>query len=153
MEARTAIAELVCRACLALDDRDFTGFLALCDEAFQYEVTAYSPEIRRPMSWLAHDKAGLSTLFANLPKHNSDASPLTRHVTVYTVAPGADGRLAEATSALQVFRTTLDGGTTSLFAVGKLFDTVTLHGDAPRLLRREVRLDTRMLGYGHHVPF
>lgn len=154
MDQRTAITELVARSCLLLDDKDFTGYLALCeDEGFHYEITAWSPEIRRAMVWLAHDKAGLATLFTNLPKHNSDASLLTRHVTVYTVTPAADGESADVISALQVFRTTLDGGVTELFAVGKFFDTVSLRGAAPRLLRRSLRLDTRMLGYGHHIPF
>jgi methanesulfonate monooxygenase small subunit len=105
------------------------------------------------MSWLSHDRAGLQTLFTNLPKHNSDAALLTRHVTVYTVSPADDGRSAEVVSALQVFRTTLDGGASALFAVGKLHDALALHGDAPRLRRREVRLETRMLGFGHHIPF
>jgi methanesulfonate monooxygenase subunit beta len=56
-------------------------------------------------------------------------------------------------SALQVFRTQLDGGATELFAVGRLRDTVSLNGDVPKLARRTVRLDTRQLGYGYHVPF
>ena len=153
MDTRTTIVELVCRSCLLLDDKDFSGYLALCDAAYHYEITAYSPEIRKPMTWLAHDKAGLATLFANLPRHNSDASPLTRHVTVYTVELSAAGDTAEVVSALQVFRTTLDGGTTGLFAVGKLFDTVSLRAGEVRLLHRNVRLDTRMLGFGHHIPF
>ena len=153
MDARTRIAELVCRSCLLLDEKDFAGYIALCDDTFEYEITTYSPEIRRPMTWLSHDKAGLEALFGNLPKHNSDASPLTRHVTVYTVAIAEDGASADVVSALQVFRTGNDGGTTALFAVGKLLDTVTLRDGEPRLLRRTVRLDTRMLGYGHHVPF
>lgn len=152
MDARARIGELVYRSCLLLDDRDFAGYLALCDDRFEYEISTWSPEIRRPMTWLAHDKAGLETLFGNLPKHNSDASPLTRHATVYTVALAAEGTSAEVTSALQVFRTANDGGATALFAVGKLFDTVTWRDDEVRLLRRRVRLDTRMLGYGHHVP-
>jgi len=153
MDVRTRISELVCRSCLLLDDRDFESYLALCDERYEYEITTFSPEIRKPMTWLAHDKAGLATLFGNLPRHNSDSSPLTRHVTVYTVALSEDGERAEVASALQVFRTAQDGGATALFAVGKLFDTVTLRDGEPRLLRRNVRLDTRMLGYGHHVPF
>ena len=105
------------------------------------------------MTWLALDRASLQTLFTNLPRHNSDASLLTRHVAVYTVSVGADARSAEVVSALQVFRTTLDGGATALFAVGKLYDTLSLDDGAPLLRRREVRLDTRMLGYGHHIPF
>ena len=153
MDARTAAAELVCRTCLALDQKDFAGYLALCDEDFHYEITTYSPEIRKPMSWLAHDRDGMQTLFATLPRHNSDTSLLTRHVSVYTVERAGDGRSAEVVSALQVFRTTLDGGATTLFAVGKLYDTLNLQGEAPRLRRREVRLDTRMLGFGHHIPF
>jgi len=56
-------------------------------------------------------------------------------------------------SAFQVFRTALDGGESSLFAVGKLRDTVRLTEDGARLLKREVRLDTRQLGIGSHIPF
>jgi len=153
MDARTAVVELVYRSCLALDARDFEGYLALCHESFRYEVTTYSPEIRRAMTWLGHDKAGMATLFANLPRHNSDASPLTRHATVYTVSEASGEGTREVVSALQVFRTTLDGGATALFAVGKLHDLVIPGDGGPRLLRREVRLDTRLLGFGHHVPF
>lgn len=153
MELRHAISELICRSCMTLDDKKFSAYLDLCDPAYHYAITAYSPEIRKEMTWLEHDKAGMQTLFTNLPKHNSDQSPLTRHVTVYTVAPSADGKEAEVVSALQVFRTSLDGGSTELFAVGKLLDRVSLEGGVPRLLARNVRLDTRMLGYGYHIPF
>ena len=31
--------------------------------------------------------------------------------------------------------------------------TVALDGDSPRLLARHVKLDTRDLGWGHHIPF
>jgi methanesulfonate monooxygenase small subunit len=153
VDTRSLVCELVYRSCLRLDAKDFAGYLALCDPAYRYAITAWSPEIRRDMTWLEHDKAGLATLFANLPKHNSDASPLSRHATVYTVALSAGGDAAEVVSALQVFRTALDGGATELFAVGKLLDTVALAGGEARLVRRNVRLDTRMLGYGHHIPF
>ena len=56
-------------------------------------------------------------------------------------------------SALQVFKTELDGGATELFAVGRFHDTVKLNGGSPKLARRVVRLDTRLLGYGYHIPF
>ena len=138
---------------MTLDDKKFNDYLELCDAAYHYAITAYSPEIRKDMTWLEHDKAGMQGLFTNLPKHNSDHSPLTRHVTVYTVEPSADGSQAQVVSALQVFRTTLDGGSTELFAVGKFHDRVSLTGAAPKLLSRNVRLDTRMLGFGYHIPF
>ena len=84
-EQRQAIEELVYRSCLALDARDFKAFLDLCDAEFRYSITTHSPEIRRDMVWLDHDRKGMETLFTNLPKHNSDHPPITRHATVYTV--------------------------------------------------------------------
>jgi methanesulfonate monooxygenase subunit beta len=150
MEQRHKVEELVYRSCLALDDRDFKAFLDLCDPGFRYKVTAYSPEIRKEMVWLDHDKAGMEALFTQMPRHNSDHSPLTRHATVYTVK--VDGGEAEVVSALQVFRTALDGGATELYGVARLIDRVKLDGDTPRLARRHVRMETRQLGFGTHVP-
>jgi len=149
---RHAIVELVYRSCMLLDQKDFAGFLALCDPAFHYAITAFSPEIRKEMTWLEHDKAGLKLLFDNLPKHNSDHSPLTRQAIVYTVEPDEGAARARVVSALTVYKTALDGGITELFAVGKLLDAVKLDGERPLLVDRNVRLDTRMLGIGSHIP-
>ena len=150
---RTAIEELVYRSCLALDEKNFKAYLDLCDADYRYSITAHSPEIRKEMIWLDHDKAGMQLLFTNLPRHNSDHSPLTRHVTVYTVDFDASQQQATVISALQVFRTTLDGGATELFAVGRYVDAVKLSENAPKLLKRVVKLDTRQFGFGYHIPF
>ena len=149
IEKRKAVEELVYRSCLALDTKDYKAFLALCDEEFRYTISTYSPEIRREMVWLDHDRKGMETLFTNLPRHNSDHSPLTRHATVYTV--DEKNGAAEVVSALQVFKTELDGGSTQLFAVGRFHDTVSFA--KMKLARRVVRLETRLLGYGYHIPF
>ena len=151
--ARIAVEELVYRTCMKLDALDFSGCLALCDEKFHYIITAYSPEIKKEMTWLEHDNAGMQLLFKNLPKHNSDKSLLSRHATVYTMEFKEDGKQAEVTSGLQVYRTTLDGGATELFAVGKMHDTVVINQDGARLLDRHIKLDTRMFGIGFHIPF
>ena len=153
MNSRQGIEELVYRSCLVRDEKNFKAYLDLCDPEFQYTITAHSPEIRTDMTWLDHDKKGMATLFSNLPRHNSDHSPLTRHATVYTVDVDEENKQAKVVTAVQVFRTTLDGGATELFAVGKYYDTIALKGEAPRLLKRNVRLDTRMLGIGYHIPF
>jgi methanesulfonate monooxygenase small subunit len=150
---RTAIEELVYRSCLALDEKNFKAYLDLCDADYRYSITAHSPEIRKEMIWLDHDKAGMQLLFTNLPRHNSDHSPLTPHVTVYTVDFDASQQQATVISALQVFRTTLDGGVTELFAVGRYVDAVKLSESAPKLLKRVVKLDTRQFGFGYHIPF
>ena len=153
MQSRQSIEELIYKSCLVMDDKDFSGYLELCDPAFHYAITAYSPEIRKEMIWLEHDWDGMKSLFANLPKHNSDHSPLSRHATVYLVEEQDEGRKAKVTSALQVFKTSLDGGATELFAVGKMLDMVQITAEGPKLLDRNIRLETRMFGIGYHIPF
>jgi methanesulfonate monooxygenase small subunit len=152
VDTRRSIEELIYRSCLVLDDKDFKGYLNLCDSGFRYTIRTHSPEIRKDMVWLDHDRKGMETLFNNLPRHNSDHSPLTRHATVYTVDVDEAAKQAKVVSAVQVFKTSLDGGATELFAVGKYIDTVTLEGESPKLLNRSVKLDTRMLGIGYHIP-
>jgi methanesulfonate monooxygenase small subunit len=149
--ARIAIEELVYRSCLALDEKNFKAYLDLCDDDFRYTITAHSPEIRKDMTWLDHDKPGMQLLFTNLPRHISDHSPLTRHANVYTV-DYADER-AHVVSVLQVFRTSLDGGATELFAIGRYLDTVKVDGGTPKLTKRVVKLETRQFGFGNHIPF
>ncbi len=149
---RVLVEELVYRTCLALDSLDFNTYLALCDENYHYVIGAYSPEIKKEMIWLEHDMAGMQLLFKNLPKHNSDKSMLSRHASVYTVE-FTDDTHADVVSGLQVYRTTLDGGATELFAVGKMRDKVVLGADGARLLERRIKLDTRMFGIGFHIPF
>ena len=150
---RVAIEELIYRSCLALDKKDFKAYLDLCDEDFRYTIAAHSPEIRKDMIWLDHDKPGLQLLFNNLPRHISDHSPLTRHAIVYTVEYSAEQQRASVVTALQVFKTTLDGGATELFAVGRYLDTVRIGGARPTLLKRIVELETRQFGFGYHIPF
>ena len=150
---RSLVEELIYRSCLLLDEKDFKGYLDLCDEQFRYTIATHSPEIRRDMIWLDHDKSGMTTLLNQLPRHNSDHSPLTRHVTVYTVRYDAAKQQGDVVSALQVFKTALEGGSSELFAVGKYLDTVTINDGKLLLLRRVVKLDTRMLGIGYHIPF
>ncbi len=149
---RVMVAELIYRSCMMLDALEFNAFLAVCDEKFHYLITAFSPEIRREMTWLEHDKTGMTLLFKTLPKHNSDRSILSRHATVYTISFSDDSESADVVTAIQIYRTTLDGGATELFAVGKMYDKVVLRDDGPLLLRRQIKLDTRMLGIGFHIP-
>jgi methanesulfonate monooxygenase small subunit len=152
MTIRVAVEELVYRSCLLLDAGDYAGFLELCHPEFRYVVEAFGPEIRRNMVWLDHDRPAMETLFRNLPRHHSELSPLSRHATVYAVTIDERQGEAQAVSALQVFQTALDGGVTTLFAVGKIYDTAKLESGATRLLKRTLRLDTRMLGIGSHIP-
>ena len=167
---RSLVHDLVYELSLRLDAGDFYGYLERCAPDLRYTIGAYSPELRKPMLWLDLDKPGLRTLFDTLPRHHSDHARLSRHVTVYKVDGSVNvdegagsghgpvhltgGGELEVVSALQVFRTVLDGGATTLFAVGKIFDTVRvdLKARAAHLVRRRLELDTRMLGIGSHLP-
>lgn len=148
-----AATDLVYRSCLYLDEHDFNSFLDLCADDFTYTITAYSPEARTDMLWMDEDKASMKRTLDVLPRHNSDHSPLSRHVTVYKVDYDAKKGEASVVSALQVFRTKLDGGETDLFAVAKMYDVIKLNGKGAQLASRNVKLTTRMLGLGSHIPF
>jgi methanesulfonate monooxygenase small subunit len=150
---RNDVEELVYESCMLLDQKNFTGFMDICTKDFEYKLSAWSPEIRNEMTWLDHDRAEMEDLFKTLPRHNTDASPLTRNAVVYKVKLDPAARRADVISSLQVFRTAANGGLTQLYAIGKYHDTVSLEGERPRLLARHVRLDTRDLGWGHHIPF
>ncbi|KAF3999620.1 methanesulfonate monooxygenase [Glaciimonas immobilis] len=136
-----------------MDDKDFDGYLGLCDTAFHYSVSTYNPEIRKDMIWLEHDLEGMKTLFSNLSKHNSNYYPLSRRARIYVVEKLEDGLKTKVTSALQVFRTSLDGGVTELFAMGKMIDVVQMYDEGLKFLDRNIRLEARMLGFGFHIPF
>jgi len=150
-----AARDLIYRSCLALDDMDFTAYLALCHADLRYVISTYSPELRKDIIWLDHGKGAMTTLFDVLPSYASDnllRLDLSRHLTVYTIDD--DGKQASAVSSLQVYTTTLDGGITELLGVAKYFDTIAFDKKEPLLLSREVRLKTRMLGEtGSHIPF
>jgi len=152
-ETEQLIRRVLFRASTALDREDFPTFLACCTEDFSYKITAYSPEIRKDMTWFAQDFHGMKEILDTIHKHNRDRTPIVRHWSTQEVAPSDVADTFDVTSTLQVYRTALDGGETSLYAVGRYLDTVRLSSGQALLVRREVRLDTRMLGVGYHIPF
>jgi len=156
-------AELVARAALALDDEDFTGFLALCTGDFRYEVRTWSPELRKWMTWLAQSRSELEALLGALPEHLRRRGRLLRHLGPTIVDAGAPGPGAEsagtllATTSFAIFHTDPDGRT-RLWVVGRYRDRIVVGAAAApgtpglRLAAREAVLDTRDLGIGSHVP-
>ena len=153
MNPDKAVSELVYRSCLLLDELNFPGYLDLCAPDFKYKITAYSPELRKDMLWQEQDKDEMRKHLELIPRHVSDNSSLSRFATVYTISYSDDGKRATAVSGLQVFKTALDGGETKLFGVCRIYDLIELETGQPRLLHREVRLETRQLGTGSQIPF
>lgn len=154
-ETYTKVTRLIYDGIVLLDRKDFKGWLDLCTADFEYEITAWSPEIRKEMAWLRHDRAGMEHLIKLLPRHNTDQSTFTRHTSVYSVQPfEIDERSNDydVLSSVTVYRTTLDGGVTSIFAIGRYHDIVSIEDGEAHLRSRNMRLETRALGIGTHYP-
>jgi methanesulfonate monooxygenase small subunit len=143
------VRQLIGRACLALDDGDYPGFLTLCAPAFWYRIRVWSPDLGTEMVWLEHDLDGLAKLFASLPEHLTRPGRLTRHATVYTQEPQPDA--LHVTSVFAIYHTDLEGRTQAL-AVGRYLDRIVEHDGGLCLLARDVQLETRDLGIGSHAP-
>ena len=153
MNIDKAVSELVYRSCFLLDELDFSGYLDLCSPSFKYKVTAYSPELRKNMVWQEVDKEEMKRHLELVPKHVRDNSSLSRYPTVYTISYSDDGKRATAISGLQIFKTRRDGGETHLYGIGRIQDVIELETGQPRLLSREIRMETRQLGIGSQIPF
>jgi methanesulfonate monooxygenase small subunit len=156
-ELRADIEDIVYGGCLLQDQSAFHAWLELTAPELQYRITAYSPEIRRDMTWLEHDRAGLVALFELLPKHHVNHAQWQRHATVYQVTADSPTEVRAVTS-LVVHHTVLDvgdvhvdAGTTNVFAVGRYHDSFRLEQGRWLLVDRTVRLETRQLGIGTHL--
>ena len=156
-ELRAAVEDVVYTGCLHLDELRFDAWLELTAPELHYQITAYSPEIRKEMTWLEHDRNGLAALFELLPKHHVNHAQWFRHAVLYNVVQEADDRVRVVTS-LAVYHTVvdvgdahIDAGATRIFAVGRYHDRLRLEHGRWLLSERTVRLETRQLGIGTHL--
>ena len=153
-----AVREAVYRACIHLDDEKWDDWLGLCDKSFEYEVGAWSPEIRKDMIYFSGNWDALKNTCDMLAKHNTDHSPLHRHAVVYTVDENDDGTL-DVVSSVTVYQNMLDGinshidaGESRLFVIGRYVDKMKMVDGKAVFLSRKVALDTRRLDKGSHWP-
>jgi methanesulfonate monooxygenase small subunit len=154
-----AVKDTIYRTCLFLDDQKWKDWLDLCDEGFEYSIKAFSPEIRRDMMYFSGGRKDLASMTEMLPKHNTDHSPLKRHVTVYAVDVDEKNKTATAVTSVVVYQTMLDGinshidaGESRLFLIGKYLDKFKLDGGKAKFVAREVRIENRRLDKGSHWP-
>ncbi len=142
------IREIVYRATVALDQEDFAAFMDLCAPELEYRITAYSPEIRKEMTWLEQDHDGMRALLDMVPQHLRRLGSLKRHTSVYFVERARSGE-ADVTSSFVVTHTTPEGQS-SLFVAGTYYDVIDL--GSGKLKKRRAHLETRDLGIGSHIP-
>lgn len=144
-----AIQDLISRTALCLDDGDYAGFLALCSADFRYRVIVPSPELRKDMIWLDHDREGLEALFEALPEHLVRLGRLSRHLSPVLIQDDGMNDAVAVLSPVTVYDTRPDGRS-AVFAVARYHDTI---GTKDHQLRaRTVFLLTRDIGTGSHVP-
>lgn len=144
------INRLIYTSAQKLDAEDFKGFLRQCGEGFRYTIKTYSPELGKEMTWLNHERKGMQDLFAMLPQHVRMKGRFKRHVSVYAVDRQDNGQTTAHSSVLLIH--TDPEGHSKLFAAGQYEDVIDTSGDSPRLAQRVVRLETRDLGQGMHIP-
>ena len=149
--ANQAIRELVYRSCMALDAEEFEVFLKLCAPSLRYRIAVYSPDLRKEMTWLEHDYAGMKALLEAVPHHLKRLGSLKRHTTVCLIDREPDGGSARVTSSFLVISTDPEGRS-KLYIAGTYHDVVDLSTGAPLLASRVARLETRDLGVGTHIP-
>src|SRR5262249_26827213 len=152
VERRVIAEDLIYAGAALLDAGQFESWLETTSAGFRYRIHTYSPEIRRPMVWLDHPRAGLHALFELLNKHHVDHATWFRQ-TVLQRATSADPSTIHAVTQLVIFHTVVDvgdvhveAGATKLFAVGRYHDRLVLEGGRWLLDARDVHLDTRQLG-------
>jgi len=144
------IARLIYRSCTVLDDEDFDAYMGVFAEEFDYRVSTYSYELRKDQDWMDLNRPEMKGLLANVDQHSRLLGKFARQANIYGIdRNGADK--ADVTTFVTVYYTTPEGAT-SVFAVGKYLDVVDLAGDEPRIAVREMRLETKELGIGTHLP-
>ena len=144
-----AACTLVQRTAMLLDEEKFDEWLALFDTEGSYELSAYSTEIHRWMTWQLSDRATLETMLKNIDEHVRDPARRRHVVGIPLVELEADqGRV---TSHFSLFRTTPDGQS-SLYMVGCYQDRIVQRSGAWLYTAHKVIVDTRMLDAFTHIP-
>lgn len=144
-----AIRFLIARTASLLDEEDFESWVALFAGDGTYEMSAYSTEIRRWMTWQLSDKSTLASMLGDVKEHVRDQAK-RRHVMGFPQVE-VDGAVATATAAFSLFRTSPEGQT-SLYMVGSYEDRLVKSGRTWLYREHKVIIDTRMLDMFTHVP-
>ena len=143
------IVNFIQKSCFLLDEEDFDGFLKICNENFEYKITAFSPEINKEMIWMDEDYAGFKNLLMMVSSHLRRLGKLTRNVNVGEVQRRSEKILIK--SSFIIIHTDLEGKS-NIFCVGRYQDVLISKKSSVSLLSRHAHLETRDLGIGSHVP-
>jgi len=151
MSLRQRIEDLIHDLAFSMDEERFDRYLASCSESFEYTISVDTPELGREAVWLHHDKAEMRDLFKGLRQHIRLQGQFLRQLSSPYVEVDGDGETATARTTFLTIYTELDG-VSRVYAAGRYDDVFQTAGDSPLLAKRIVRLQTRDLGPGSHLP-
>lgn len=146
---RLAIQEFMQRSARLLDDEDLVAWLDLFDDPCEYELCAYSTELRRQTVWWRADRALLTQQLQSVNQHVRD--PAQRLHLVSPPLVEFEGETARASAAFTVYRT-IPSGETTLYIAGRYEDTLVLRDGRWRYRRHRAIVQTRVLDTFTHLP-
>lgn len=144
-----AVRDLVSLTAARLDRQDLDGWLELFDEDAEYEITAFSPEIRHTMTWWKSSRPELQKLIKEIPQHECD--PARRLHLLGPVSVTLDGDRARAEVPFALYRTTPDGKT-DLYVVGRYENSLAKKSGRWLYTAHHTLLETRFLDAFTHLP-
>jgi 3-phenylpropionate/cinnamic acid dioxygenase small subunit len=147
---RDQIWDLVAKSCAYLDHEEYSKYLGLVDDRYEYAIVNFSPDLRKDMVLLQLNRVDIENLFDNIHNHIRLPGRLFRQASMYGVEPVQDG-LFVATTYLTVVHTDLDGAS-SVFCVGRYHDRLSVGDQSARLVSRRFHMETRDIGPGCHFP-
>jgi salicylate 5-hydroxylase small subunit len=144
-----AARELIQRTAMLLDDEKLDAWVELFDAQGTYQLSAYSTEIRRWMTWQLSDRETLQKMLKEVDEHVRDPAR-RRHVVGFPIVE-LDGDRGHVTSHFSLYRTTPEGQS-SLYMVGRYDDHIVKRSGSWLYAAHKVIVDTRMLDTFTHIP-
>lgn len=133
-----------------MDEEDFGSFLGYCANDLLYRITAFSNELRKPVTFLDLDRSGLQVLTETIDRHVRFPNKLIRHPGRPMIT-NVEGDRVSCTTKVAIYHLDLHG-VSALFAVANYRDVFAMSEAGPRLMEREVAMETRSLPFGCHLP-
>lgn len=146
---RSAVQDVVQSTAALLDKENLDGWLANFHDDSEYQLTAYSTELRQKMIWWKSNRKELAKQLHEVPQHVRD--PARRLHLVSPSRVELNGNHARASSPFAIFRT-LPTGETHFYAVGHYEDELIEEAGKWLYTRHVVYVETRTFECLTHLP-
>ena len=133
------------------DQEQFESCLDYFTHDSVYKITINSAELRKEVSYLDLDFNGLKTLLDGIPDHVRFPDKLIRHICP-PIINNMDSERIFSTTKVSIYHVNLKG-VGGLYAIGSYQDIFeSRHNPEPRIIQRNVALETRSFPFCSHLP-